>query len=211
MNLDDRLNGLRAIAEPLINLLCELNTCDHEQRDKKFQWSKPGHAGDTFQSAVQTLITAIKVQFPELEFVETGSVDLKSLQDKFFETDICWDNLKNIIKEHLAQQGYYLQWSFLFKVPGCHTWHKDQFGRVAVADDSGTTPTDTDDGVLWLDTTSPIVIRNRYSSNHEWVEEIKVPLFNFKRQRVWLGGTSRQEVRKLKENFEVEVINETSY
>ncbi len=50
-----------------------------------------------------------------------------------------------------------MNWQFVFKTKGGHKWFRDlHSGRVAVADDSGSTPDRTDEGVLWLDTSRSI-------------------------------------------------------
>lgn len=44
------------------------------------------------------------------------------------------------------------KWTKLFKAKGGHKYFRDEItGMIAIADDSGTTPDRTDDGVLWLD------------------------------------------------------------
>lgn len=52
------------------------------------------------------------------------------------------------------------RWQLALEVPGGHRYFRDMnaHGRVAVADNSGDYPHQTDDGVLWLDTTRPIII-----------------------------------------------------
>lgn len=43
------------------------------------------------------------------------------------------------------------RWEYLFRVPKCHRWFRDKDSRrIAVCDDSGKLPDETDDGVLWL-------------------------------------------------------------
>jgi hypothetical protein len=50
------------------------------------------------------------------------------------------------------------RFKFLFKVPGQHAYWQDTVaGMIAVSDESGTTPDTTDDGILWVDTTKPII------------------------------------------------------
>lgn len=49
-------------------------------------------------------------------------------------------------------------WKFLFQAPRGHKYFRDMVsGRIAVADDSGTTPDTTEDGILWLDNSRDIV------------------------------------------------------
>jgi len=44
------------------------------------------------------------------------------------------------------------KWKKLFKAKGGHKYFRDEItGMIAVADDSGSTPDQTEDGVLWLD------------------------------------------------------------
>lgn len=49
-------------------------------------------------------------------------------------------------------------WYFLKKVPGGHKFFRNgDDGRIAIADDSGETPSWTDDGVLYLDHNHEII------------------------------------------------------
>jgi len=44
------------------------------------------------------------------------------------------------------------KWTKLFKAKGGHKYFRDEItGMIAIADDSGSTPDQTEDGVLWLD------------------------------------------------------------
>jgi len=50
------------------------------------------------------------------------------------------------------------KWKFLFRAPRGHKYFRDEVsGRIAVADDSGETPATTEDGILWLDDSRPLV------------------------------------------------------
>jgi hypothetical protein len=50
------------------------------------------------------------------------------------------------------------RFKFLFYAPGGHNyWQDTKAGMIAISDDSGPTPDQTDDGTLWLDTTKPII------------------------------------------------------
>lgn len=45
-----------------------------------------------------------------------------------------------------------MNWSLVLKIPNGHRYFRDESSlRIAVADDSGSTPDRTEDGILWLD------------------------------------------------------------
>jgi hypothetical protein len=49
------------------------------------------------------------------------------------------------------------EWTFLFRAPRGHQFFREEnTGLVAIADDSGNTPDQTDDGILYLDESRPI-------------------------------------------------------
>ena len=50
------------------------------------------------------------------------------------------------------------EWRKILQFKGGHRYFRDRRNRVAIADDSGATPDDTDDGVLYLDRDRPVVI-----------------------------------------------------
>lgn len=55
-------------------------------------------------------------------------------------------------------------WELVYKCKGGHKFFKDlASGRIAICDESGPTPDKTDDGVLWIDLTRPIIIGARCS------------------------------------------------
>lgn len=83
------------------------------------------------------------------------------------------------------------EWRLVFTVPRCHKWFRDdRTGRIAVADYSGHYPDETDDGVLWLDTTRPVSIRPDGRDVRIWVQSYMGC------SRV-LGGTNAIEAREL--------------
>jgi hypothetical protein len=51
-----------------------------------------------------------------------------------------------------------MSWYFLFKPPGGHKFFRDERGRIGIADDSGSDPTNTDDGVIYLDRSRPVIL-----------------------------------------------------
>lgn len=65
-------------------------------------------------------------------------------------------------------------WTKLFRTKGGHKYFRDEItGRIAVADDSGSTPDRTEDGVLWLDQSRCVTIATDRDHNN-W---ITVPVF----------------------------------
>lgn len=97
--LEDRLNGLRLIADQMISLLNDCNQCDHEDRRSDLMWSEPGHAGSTFMKVADALFVAVSVQFPELI-----TDDVVSIRNQFFGCDQCWLVLKDIITDKLSER-----------------------------------------------------------------------------------------------------------
>jgi hypothetical protein len=55
-------------------------------------------------------------------------------------------------------------WTHLFGKHGHHRYFRAEDGRIAVADDSGHFPQNTDDGVLFVDIDRPILARDDYFS-----------------------------------------------
>ena len=54
------------------------------------------------------------------------------------------------------------QWTLVLDIPRSHRYFREAHtDQVGVADRSGSTPDRTDDGVLWLDRSHPIVIGDR--------------------------------------------------
>lgn len=53
-------------------------------------------------------------------------------------------------------------WTLCLDVPRCHRWFhgykSDNSLGIAVCDESGDTPDETDDGVIWLNKKKPIII-----------------------------------------------------
>lgn len=51
------------------------------------------------------------------------------------------------------------QWEFLFRAPCGHQFFREEnTDLIAIADDSGSTPDQTDDGILYLDNSRPIQV-----------------------------------------------------
>lgn len=101
------------------------------------------------------------------------------------------------------------RFQFLFRAPGGHGYWRDNGtidpkGKVAISDDSGATPNETEDGILWLDQNRPILASGTgfyiplivpNSSNH------------YKRNGDTFTHTiaSPQEARMLVEHFNMKV------
>lgn len=60
-------------------------------------------------------------------------------------------------------------WTHLFGKKGDHRYFRAEDGRIAIADDSGRYPENTDDGVLWVNITRPI---------RAWDDYFSIPLFD---------------------------------
>lgn len=59
------------------------------------------------------------------------------------------------------------QWRLLRAIPGNHRWFIDELsGGIACADDSGKTPDETDDGVLWLNQPRYILLAESGGQRH---------------------------------------------
>lgn len=50
------------------------------------------------------------------------------------------------------------EWKLITRLPGEHRIFADESGRLAIADNSGETPDQTEDGVLYLDFARPAVL-----------------------------------------------------
>jgi hypothetical protein len=97
------------------------------------------------------------------------------------------------------------RFKFLFKVPGQHAyWQDTKAGMVAISDESGTTPDTTDDGILWVDTTKPII-----ASGTGFYIPLLVPNSSraYKRNQQTFSSTccSPQEARYLIEQLKMKV------
>lgn len=93
-----------------------------------------------------------------------------------------------MIKDH---DDKVFEWRLIFKVRRCHKWFRDdRTGRIAAADYSGDYPDDTDDGVLWLDTSRPVSISPDGHNVRIWMQ-------NHTGMYTLLGGTNAIEAREL--------------
>lgn len=63
------------------------------------------------------------------------------------------------------------KWTKIFSIRGGHKYFRDEITKmIAVADDSGSTPDQTDDGVLWLDMSGRRCVTIATDVNHRtWV------------------------------------------
>lgn len=71
------------------------------------------------------------------------------------------------------------EWSFALKLPSGHTlfgYPEPGYTRYAIADESGSTPEATDDGVLWINRNYPILIGTEDAGFGVMVERITLPL-----------------------------------
>jgi hypothetical protein len=72
------------------------------------------------------------------------------------------------------------KWEKLLDLPGSHRYFRDlRTNRIGVADRSGPTPDQTDDGVLWLDASRAIVVGNNLRAS--------IPLLDESGRQVWTG------------------------
>lgn len=97
------------------------------------------------------------------------------------------------------------RFQFLFHAPGGHSyWNDTKSGMIAISDDSGPTPDQTDDGTLWLDTTKPIT-----ASGTGFYIPLLVPNTSkmYKRDQRTCTSTcaNPQEARLLVERFKMKV------
>lgn len=61
------------------------------------------------------------------------------------------------------------QWTKLFSIRGGHRYFRDEITKmIALADDSGSTPDRTEDGVLWLDYKRCVCIKTD-ASHRTWI------------------------------------------
>jgi len=104
------------------------------------------------------------------------------------------------------------KWSRMLSVAGLRKWFTgiklDGTKGIAVADDSGDYPHTTDDGVLWLDTSKPLVIEgNRPRANTtddmNYLRRcpVTVYLLDDKNEPSLLGGTNGYEIARVFEQF----------
>ena len=69
------------------------------------------------------------------------------------------------------------RWTLILRIVGGHKYYREKgTGKIAVADDSGRYPEDTDDGVLWLDDDRYLTVGDK---------QLWVPL----KQPGWTGST----------------------
>lgn len=100
------------------------------------------------------------------------------------------------------------QWRYYSRVTGCHRWFHgkkpDGTTGIAVCDESGKYPDETDDGVLWLDKSQPIEILEPcdvMDDHSEWWVSVRIALLDNAGNRKWLGGTNLKEARELRRWF----------
>lgn len=71
------------------------------------------------------------------------------------------------------------KWKLIHQVPHGHRYYRDEStGRVAVADDSGCRPDQTEDGVLWVDPSRSIRIAD---------DGVLVPIVSPAGRQFWTG------------------------
>lgn len=88
------------------------------------------------------------------------------------------------------------EWELKAQIPGCHKIFLDKIsGRHSICDYSGRLPHQTDDGILWIDTTLPLI-----NSEGKW----GVPLLNEKNDHSSTLATA-EEAAWLIENLKMEV------
>lgn len=89
------------------------------------------------------------------------------------------------------------KWTKVFSIRGGHKYFRDEISkRIGVADNSGSTPDQTEDGVLWLDLSRCVTIAT--DGNHRtWVT---VPLLRENGERS-ATGASVQEAIEVVANF----------
>jgi hypothetical protein len=74
-------------------------------------------------------------------------------------------------------------WTKLFSIRGGHKYFRDEITKkIALADNSGSTPDRTDDGVLWLDTSRCVCIATD-STHRTW---ISIPVLKEHAETGWM-------------------------
>lgn len=83
------------------------------------------------------------------------------------------------------------KWTKVFSIRGGHKYFRDEIsGRIGVADDSGSTPDRTEDGVLWLDPSRCVTIAT--DTNHRtWVT---VPLLRENGDKSATGASVKEAI-----------------
>lgn len=100
------------------------------------------------------------------------------------------------------------QWKIALTVHGCHRWFYgihpvSKNRRIAICDESGSRPDETDDGVIWLIPRIIVFLEDTYGEEKKncfshCVVEMKGERDNG--ERVSIGGTNGREAWKLKES-----------
>lgn len=82
-------------------------------------------------------------------------------------------------------------WTKLFSIRGGHKYFRDEITkRIAVADNSGSTPDQTEDGVLWLDPSRCVSIATDVH-HRTW---ISVPLLRDNGERSATGASVKEAI-----------------
>jgi hypothetical protein len=116
-----------------------------------------------------------------------------------YETAQCIDlNCANFEQEERER------WHKVLDLPGSHRYFRDMTGmhRIAIADRSGRYPENTEDGILWLDTKSDIVIH----SDTPILGSVSIPLFKDSNgERTWTGDNFAN-ARRVAELFKMRIV-----
>lgn len=98
-----------------------------------------------------------------------------------------------------------MKWQLIQRIKDGHRWYLNENGRRACADDSGRTPEDTDDGILYADLSRPVRVER--SEVGSW---ISVPLVSPSGHQSWTGEpTTAEAVRFLRESgFRFEIAED---
>lgn len=93
------------------------------------------------------------------------------------------------------------KWKLELRVPLCHKWFSTTDPatgrrRIAVCDDSGELPDQTDDGLIWLDQEKPITVDGTH---------VSIPGLRDGGRSAIIGGTNLREAKALETLFGMEI------
>ena len=96
-------------------------------------------------------------------------------------------------------------WKLVFGNPDTdHSYWLDRSsGGISIKDESGELPHQTDDGVLWLDTTKPL-----YAQKYDGTTYVSIPLFSEEEGCETSSSTSVEKAIKLAERFHMTLVFE---
>lgn len=101
-----------------------------------------------------------------------------------------------------------ISWGEPEALPDGHRIFRGHFDRFAIADDSGRTPDQTDDGILWLDRGRPLKVETNLFEGKEYMFIPLISDDNVPEHQATMTITNAQTLLYLSARFDWPIVNE---